>query len=220
MITVSKIVLMIICTAGLAISALLLVRQAQAFLLEHSGPALTRLQIWSVTTIFTCCSLLILTRMIFFSTAWEDTGRAITLLAWGIPMTLLDIRNYWLPLRFTSGFWLTGLLFTLLPAPLLPLTEALVGSITMFLALYILHFIAKNLRGEEGIGLGDVHLIAALCAWFPWQIASLLSGSAFFLFAITALITRKMAQPYAPWLFGVLAVLSGCFTHLKIGDAL
>jgi len=62
-------------------------------------------------------------------------------------MVLLDMRNYWLPLRYTSGFWLTGLLFTFLPGSTITLTEALTGSIGMFMFLYAFHYGAKRLRG-------------------------------------------------------------------------
>ncbi|WP_241175570.1 prepilin peptidase, partial [Serratia marcescens] len=121
---------------------------------------------------------------------------------------------------YTSGFWLTGLLFTVMPGSALTLTEALTGSIGMFLVLYAFHYGAKRLRGEEGFGMGDVHLIAALCAWFPWQQACLLSGCAFLLFIASALLTNKMTQPYAPWLFVLLAVVAGSSPQLLFSGAL
>lgn len=204
--------LLLLSGGAFVLGAQLLVSQAQAFLLKHDGPALTRLQIWGVTFVFTYTGLVLVSGALFNAANWYEVSRIIVLLAWGIPMVLLDMRNYWLPFRYTSGFWLTGLLFTLLPANSLPLTEALLGSSTMFVALYAFRAFAWYLRGEEGFGLGDVHLIAALCAWFPWQLASLLSGCAFLLFVVTALLTRKTAQPYAPWLFGLLAMLAMCPT--------
>lgn len=68
--------------------------------------------------------------------------------------------------------------------------------------------------------MGDVHLIAALSAWFPWQLASVLSGCAFLLFIVGALLTDKTAQPYAPWLFVLLAILAGSFPQLILTGAL
>ena len=204
----------------LILGAQLLVNPAREFLREHDGPELTRLQVWTVITIFTCSGLAIVSGALLNNISGMVAFRTIILLSWGIPMVLLDVRNYWLPLRYTSGFWLTGLLFTVLPASPLTLIEALLGSSTMFVTLYIFHVGARYLRGEEGFGLGDVHLIAALCAWFPWQLASLLSGSAFFLFVLAALLTRKTAQPYAPWLFGLLATLAGCFSLQTLSGVL
>ncbi|MGK0706032.1 prepilin peptidase [Yokenella regensburgei] len=216
----SKYPLLLTSGVTLVLGARLLVSQAQVFLQEHGGPALNRLQIWSVTFVFTCTSLVLIFGALADIASWPDVSRSIVLLAWGIPMVLLDMRNYWLPLRYTTGFWLTGLLFTLLPGSSLTLAEALSGSAIMFVALYGFHTAVLHLRGEEGFGLGDVHLIAALCAWFPWQLASLLSGCAFLLFVAGALLTRKTAQPYAPWLFALLAVLAGSLPHTSIQGVL
>lgn len=212
--------LLLVSGVVLILGAQRLVNQAREFLKEHDGPVLTRQQIWVVITIFTCTGLAMISGTLLDTINGMIAFKSIILLSWGIPMVLLDLRNYWLPLRYTTGFWLTGLLFTVLPASPLTLIEALLGSSTMFVTLYIFHVGARYLRGEEGFGLGDVHLIAALCAWFPWQLASLLSGSAFFLFVLAALLTRKTAQPYAPWLFGLLATLAGCFSLQTLSGVL
>lgn len=204
----------------LALGAQPLVSQARHFLQEHEGPALTRLQVWSVICVFTGTSLVLISGALTNIASWPDVSRSIVLLAWGIPMVLLDMRNAWLPLRYTTGFWLTGLLFTRLPGSVLPLTEALFGSAIMFVVLSGFHAAVLHLRGEEGVGLGDVHLIAALCAWFPWRLASLLSGGAFLLFVAGALLTRKTVQPFAPWLFTLLAVLAGSLPHTAIQGVL
>jgi leader peptidase (prepilin peptidase)/N-methyltransferase len=212
--------LMAFASATLCIVAQPLVHGAKQFLLKHDGPPLTRLQVRGVTIVFagTGTALIAATALAGFS--WWGTVKILGMLAWGIPMVLLDMRNYWLPLRYTSGFWLTGLLFTFLPGSTLTLMEALTGSMGMFMLLYAFHYGAKRLRGDEGFGLGDVHLIAALCAWFPWQLASVLSGCAFLLFIVGALLTKKTVQPYAPWLFALLAALAGCFPKLTLSGAL
>jgi len=193
-----------------------LVNQAKQFLLEHHGPPLTQLQIRSVTITFIGTGTVLIATTALAGFPWLGAVKIIGLLAWGIPMVLLDMRNYWLPLRYTNGFWLTGLLFTFLPESRLTITTALIGSGSMFIFLYAFHYGAKRLRGDEGFGMGDVHLIAALCAWLPWQLASLLSGCAFLLFIAGALLTNKSPQPYAPWLFALLAGLTGCFPHSTI----
>lgn len=203
--------LLLVCAMMLVSGSLLLVSQAQGFLQKHGGPALTSLQIGTVSGVFTAVGLIQIAYVLKDVIHLPDAMRNIALLACGIPVVLLDLRNYWLPLRYTNGLWLTGLLFTLQPASPLTLAAALTSSVTMFMILRLFHAIAKHIRGEEGFGLGDVHLIAALCTWFPWQLASLLSGLAFFLLVTGALLVRKKMQPYAPWLFGLLAMLIG--TH-------
>lgn len=212
--------LLALCGGGLALSARQLTDQARSFLLENDGPDLTRLHITVITVTFLCTGMMLTLSAINQHITWSDAGRYIALLAWGIPMVLLDMRNYWLPLRYTTGFWLSGLLLTFLPGSSLTLMQALTSSCVMFTLLYTFHVIAWRLRGEEGFGLGDVHLIAALCAWFPWQQACVLSGWAFLLLVITALLTRKRGQPYAPWLFALLAILAGNFSQPTLTGAL
>lgn len=191
-----------------------LVQQASAFLQQHGGPALTCLQISSVTLVFAAAGAAVIAAALCGPLPWPGAVKLLLLLAWGVPMVLLDMRNCWLPLCYTNGFWLSGLLLTLLPGTSQTLNAALVGSGGMFLFLSAFHYGAKILRGTEGFGLGDVHLIAALCAWFPWSLASLFSGAAFLLFILSALLTNKTTQPYAPWLFSLLAVLAAGFPQL------
>ncbi|WP_337263672.1 MULTISPECIES: A24 family peptidase [unclassified Serratia (in: enterobacteria)] len=212
--------LMVVASTTLFMGAQPCVNKAKQFLLEHGGPPLTRLQVRGVTLVFAGAGTVLIATTVLAGSPWLGTVKALVLLAWGIPMVLLDMRNFWLPLRFTSGFWLTGLLFTLLPGSSLSLRAALIGSGGMFIFLYAFHVGAKRLRGEEGFGLGDVHLIAALCAWLPWSLASLLSGGAFLLFILGALLTGKTAQPYAPWLFALLAGLASGFPHLTLSGVL
>jgi prepilin signal peptidase PulO-like enzyme (type II secretory pathway) len=220
MVLYPDLLLLAFCGGGLALSARQLIGQAREFLLENDGPDLTRLQSMIITIPFMCTGMMLTLSALNQQITWSDAGRYIVLLAWGIPMVLLDMRNCWLPFCYTTGFWLSGLLFTFLPASPLTLTQALISSGVMFILLYTFHDIAWRLRGEEGLGLGDVHLIAALCAWFPWQQVCILSGWAFLLLVITALLTRKRAQPYAPWLFALLTILAGNFSLPTLTGAL
>lgn len=201
--------------------AMPLVVQAKQFLHVHDGEALTLLQVSGVMASFVLAGSSLLLFGLHSGVSPLSVGKCLTLLAWGIPMVLLDLRQCWLPLRFTSGFWVTGVLFTLLPGNTLSWWEALLGSGGMFLFLYAFYVGARWLRqGEDGFGLGDVHLIAALCAWLPWPLASLLSGCGFLLFIIGAVLTQKRTQPYAPWLFALLAGLAVCFPQLTLFGAL
>lgn len=220
MVLYPDVLLLAFCGGGLALSARQLTGQARLFLLENDGPDLTRLQTMVTTMTFISVGMMLIWSALNQHITWSDAGRYIVLLAWGIPMALLDMRNCWLPSCFTTGFWLSGMLFTFLPASPLTFTQALTSSCVMFILLYIFHTIAWRLRGEEGLGLGDVHLIAGLCAWFPWQHACVLSGWAFLLLVITALLTRRRAQPYAPWLFALLTILAGNFSQTTLTGAL
>lgn len=210
---------------ALLICAVKLAAQAKQFLYEHAAPPLTFIQLVGVNSVFILAGMsLLLTQITSFlelngispHLSLMGTFKCLLILAWGIPMVLLDLRKCWLPLRFTNGFWISGLVFTLLPESTQNVWQALAGSIGMFVLLYLLHAAAMRLYGEEGFGRGDVHLIAGLCAWLPWPIASFISGCGFLLFIVGALVTQKYAQPYAPWLFAILAAAAGIFPELTI----
>lgn len=204
-----KLLLLLISLGVFFFISKMLVNQAKQFLLEHAGPSLTNFQIYSVKAVFIFISSVLTIEAVSGSSSYWGAGKIIGLLAWGIPMVLLDMRNYWLPLRFTTGFWVSGLLFSLLPENSITFTEAAVGSGVMFAVLYAFYLLSKFFRnGEEGFGLGDVHLIAGLCAWLPWSQASLLSGYAFLFLFFVILIKKDRYQPYAPWLFALLSCIA------------
>lgn len=132
--------LIALASAILFMGAQPLVHRAKQFLLEHDGPPLTRLQVRGVTLVFAGTGTVLIATTALAGSSWLGTVKILGLLAWGVPMVLLDMRNYWLPLRYTSGFWLTGLLFTFLPGSSLTPTAALTGSIGMFIFLYAFHY--------------------------------------------------------------------------------
>ncbi|WP_426575569.1 prepilin peptidase (plasmid) [Xenorhabdus stockiae] len=192
----------------LPLVALILVIPAKKFIHKYHGLPLKRLHIHGVIISFTLASTSILLTELFSNTNTIGTVKCLLLLAWGVPLVLLDIRNFWLPLRFTTGFWLIGILFSLLPSNTIQFVESVISSCTMFALMRLFHYCVNMKHTEERFGLGDVHLIAALCAWIPWQKANLLCGIAFIMFIAGALITKKHTQPYAPWLFGLIAILA------------
>ncbi|PHM37618.1 prepilin peptidase [Xenorhabdus mauleonii] len=194
-----------------ALFAKILVIPAKLFIQTHNGLSLTRLQINSVIATFTLASTSLLIMGVLSNISPIGIIKCWVLLAWGIPLALLDIRNFWLPLRFTTGFWLTGVLFSLLPDNKIQFIESVISSCTMFAIMRLFHYCVNRKHPEERFGLGDVHLIAALCAWIPWQQANVLCGIAFIMFIVGALFTKKHAQPYAPWLFALLAILATFF---------
>ncbi|HID3656870.1 TPA: prepilin peptidase [Serratia marcescens] len=198
---------------GFVLLAQPLVNQAREFLREKSGPGLVRWQIWAVSAVFSStCTALIATTLFSDLTHW-DTFRYLVLFGWAVPMTLLDLRNNWLPKEFTFPFWLCGVLFTWLPDAVQTSRNAILASALMFAALRFVHYLSLKIQGKEGIGLGDVYLISALCAWYPLQTATLITGIALVLFTLCALLTRQYTQPFAPWLFGLLALLAvGAFS--------
>jgi len=79
--------------------------------------------------------------------------------------------------------WETGFLPDMLTLPLIaigvaanaaglfaPSMDAVTGAAAGYFALWAISTIYKNLRGREGLGLGDAKLLAALGAWSGWAV--------------------------------------------------
>ncbi|WP_150290293.1 prepilin peptidase [Sphingobium estronivorans] len=99
----------------------------------------------------------------------ELGGIGWALLGWLLlTLAVLDKRHFWLPdaltlplafLGFTIGLWTTDAV----------LADRVVGAVTGYLALMIVAIGYRQVRGREGLGLGDAKLLGALGAWFGWQ---------------------------------------------------
>lgn len=102
-------------------------------------------------------------------------GLSGALLGWGLLALLaLDAEHHWLPDRITLpllalGLWLGAGDFT----------NRLLGAAIGGGALLLLALGYRALRGREGMGLGDVKLMAALGAWLgPFLLGPLLLSAA------------------------------------------
>jgi len=130
--------------------------------------------------------------------------RSLLLLVLAVPLTLTDLRCQWLPLRYTMTFWLGGLASAALPDAVLPLSEALPASIAAFALSGAVRWLASFRQREERMGLGDVYLMAGLCAWLPWRSACYAAAGGLLLCCLCAALTRQTSKPFAPALFGYL----------------
>lgn len=88
-------------------------------------------------------------------------------------LALLDHRFFWLPDRITLPFAVAGLAAALPDRDLL--LEGLVAAVLAGGMVYAVHLGFRLLRGFDGLGLGDVKLIAGLGAWvgveaMPWLV--------------------------------------------------
>lgn len=115
---------------------------------------------------------------------------ALALILWSL--ALLDVRYLWLPDRITLPLLLAGL------AAAWPdrdqVLEAAIGAVAGGGVFYAVHRGFRALRGYDGLGLGDVKLLAALGAWvgapaLAWLVL-LASLSALTVVGASALIGR------------------------------
>ncbi|WP_323121541.1 prepilin peptidase [Burkholderia alba] len=91
-------------------------------------------------------------------------GLCATLLA----MSAIDIQTGFLPDSLTLPLLWAGLAVNLWDT-FASLQAAVVGAIAGYLFLWCIFWLFKWLRGIEGIGYGDLKLLAALGAWLGWE---------------------------------------------------
>lgn len=186
---------------GVALFALQ-AHQASRFLRTHDGPPLT----WPLTMPVVLIYLLTTGWLLMQPPTLPQPAvlRACCLLVLAIPLTLTDLRCQWLPMRYTVLFWLGGLVSAALPDAVLTLREALGASLTAFALSGAVRWLANFRQREERMGLGDVYLMAGLCAWMPWRSACYAAAGGLLLCCLCAALTRQTSKPFAPALFGYL----------------
>ncbi|MCM2491975.1 prepilin peptidase [Burkholderia glumae] len=92
---------------------------------------------------------------------------AFGLCAMLVAMSLIDIKTGYLPDSMTLPLLWAGLVVNLWGS-FVDLREAVIGAIAGYLFLWCVFWLFKWLRGIEGIGYGDLKLLAALGAWLGW----------------------------------------------------
>ena len=97
-----------------------------------------------------------------------------TLFAWIftlalITLTFIDFDTQLLPDDITLPLLWLGLLFNL-NGGFSDLKSAVIGAILGYLILWSVYWLFKLVTGKEGMGYGDFKLLAAIGAWFGWQI--------------------------------------------------
>jgi leader peptidase (prepilin peptidase)/N-methyltransferase len=112
---------------------------------------------------------------------------------------------------------LGGIASACLPESIVPMTDALISSIASFAITHLIRLMANAGSDEERMGLGDVYLMAGLCAWLPWQIACYAAAGGLVICCGCALLTRKPSKPFAPALFSFMSAISIFFPHILPG---
>lgn len=157
---------------------------------------------------------------------WLTQATLLPMLSWFlfgcvlVALALIDDQTKLLPDILTLPMIWLGLLIQLLPETrTVGLEWALIGAVAGYLPLWLLAHAYKLLRGRDGLGMGDLKLLAAMGAWsgpavLPMVVivASLLAIGAF-LFG--KLLKRDAAglhdeRPFGPWIvlaYGIVLVL-------------
>jgi prepilin signal peptidase PulO-like enzyme (type II secretory pathway) len=127
-----------------------------------------------------------------------------------ITLALVDHQTKLLPDVLTIPLLWLGLLMQLLPATTsIGLDMAVIGAMLGYLPLWLLAQAYRLIRGRDGLGMGDLKLLAAMGAWSgPWVLPPVIFAAA--LLAIVWFVVQRVLRrqggglheehPFGPWL--------------------
>jgi leader peptidase (prepilin peptidase)/N-methyltransferase len=148
-----------------------------------------------------------------FGATWY-CGAAL-LLTWAlVALSAIDLDVQLLPDDITLPLMWIGLLLSLaatLPQFGLPVDprSSIIGAVAGYLSLWSVYKLFKWLTGKEGMGYGDFKLLAALGAWFGWQMLLVIILLSAFVGAVVGIglialrgRDRNVPIPFGPYLAG------------------
>ena len=134
-----------------------------------------------------------------------------------IALSAIDFDTQLLPDDITLPLLWVGLLLNL-GATFTDLRSALIGAVAGYLVLWSVYWGFRLATGKEGMGYGDFKLLAAIGAWFGWQVLPLtilLSSLVGAIVGVALIVLagrgREVPIPFGPYLAsaGILALFFG-----------
>ena len=123
-----------------------------------------------------------------------------------IALSFIDFDTQLLPDDITLPLLWLGLVFNL-NTGFTDIKSAIVGAVTGYLALWFIYWLFKFVTGKEGMGYGDFKLLAAIGAWFGWQLlpavillSSLLGAAVGVGLIFLMKRGREIPMPFGPFL--------------------
>ena len=163
-----------------------------------------------------------LTGALLGAVAYKYGYTSTTLFAWVfalalITLTFIDFDTQLLPDDIVLPLLWLGLLFNL-NVGFTDLKSAVIGAAAGYLILWSVYWLFKIVTGKEGMGYGDFKLLAAIGAWFGWQLLPaviLLSSVVGAVIGVVLIVFRGKtggtAIPFGPFLAlgGIAALFFG-----------
>jgi leader peptidase (prepilin peptidase) / N-methyltransferase len=163
-----------------------------------------------------------LTGVLLGFVAYQFGYTSTTVFAWLftlalITLTFIDFDTQLLPDDITLPLLWLGLLFNL-NSGFADLKSAVIGAAVGYLILWSVYWLFKLATGKEGMGYGDFKLLAAIGAWFGWQLipavillSSILGASIGIVLILLRGKTGNTAIPFGPFLAlgGIAALFFG-----------
>ncbi|WP_226662647.1 prepilin peptidase [Microbulbifer aggregans] len=115
----------------------------------------------------------ILTAVVVWQLGFTWQALAGIFFTWAlVALTGIDFDKQLLPDNITLPLLWAGLLINIWGV-FAPLQDAVIGAIAGYLALWSVFHLFKLITGKEGMGAGDFKILAAIGAWFGWQVLPL-----------------------------------------------
>lgn len=134
-----------------------------------------------------------------------------------IALTFIDYDTQYLPDDITLSLLWLGLIFNLNHS-FTDLSAAVIGAVVGYLILWGVNALFRLYKGMDGMGYGDFKLLAAIGAWFGWQMLPaviLLSAGVGAIIGIGLMVFNKHGRevpiPFGPYLAlgGISALFFG-----------
>jgi leader peptidase (prepilin peptidase)/N-methyltransferase len=157
-------------------------------------------------------ALLSLITIMYFGASYA--GLAALFLTWTlITLTMIDADTQLLPDNITLPLIWIGLILNS-QSLFTTLDSALWGAVFGYLSLWSVYQLFKLLTGKEGMGYGDFKLLAALGAWFGWQVLPIIILLSSLVGAVIgiSLILIKGRDKNIPIPFGPYLAIAGWIT--------
>ena len=154
-----------------------------------------------------------ITGLLFAGASYKFGPHPVTLAYWAaisllVSMALIDHDTKYLPDDLTYPLLWIGLIAAALGWTV-PLHAAIWGAVAGYVPLWLIAYGFKLLRGIDGMGGGDLKLLAALGAWFGWQAILPIILMSSIVGLCVALVRKLMAghggshqYPFGPFLVG------------------
>ncbi|HEY0268786.1 MAG TPA: A24 family peptidase, partial [Methyloradius sp.] len=153
----------------------------------------------------------LLTGVLIGLVSWQFGCSSVALAAWIfcfslIALSFIDFDTHLLPDSITLPLVWIGILFNLNNG-FTDIHSSIIGAAAGYLSLWSVYWLFKLVTGKEGMGYGDFKLLAAIGAWFGWQLLPaviLLSSIAGSIIGIGMILLAKHGRnvpiPFGPYL--------------------